>query len=451
MKKQDIENISKNIGHVIGLWLPLRIKYAKVPGLSIGIAHQGKLLYQDHFGYADVEKKKKVDENTLYHIASISKTFTSVAIMQLVEKEQLRLDDKVSKYLDWFKGKKGNNDSQNITIRQILSHNAGLFRDGDTPHWETGKFPTDLKRSFSPTSLVKENSTGFKYTNYGYSLLGLIIKEVTGLSYEEYVQKNILDPLRIKSTHPDYSKGIKNIATGYGREIPDQERKTFNHYKTNAYAPATGFISNVANLAKFADTFSLDSKDSLISREARKELMRSHDKTEEGEEYGLGLDIFYIGDKKIVGHSGGFNGFITQFLVEPQSGLSVVVLTNSIRSPGPGIARGIMGALLSGLENSSKHKGKLPNYSKYEGTYRNSWGDNVVAQFGKDLWSFSPEMNLPAKYASNLKPLKEKDTFVVKNNSVFGINDETAQFSDFKNGKAQKVISGTMPGKRVKI
>jgi len=444
-------DIIKHAGHLIDLWLPLKIRYDKTPGLSVGIVYRGKLIYSSGFGYADLSKKIKADENTLYHIASISKTFTAVAIMQLVETGKFRLDDKVAEHIDWFRGKNKYKDSKNITIRQLLSHAAGLFRDGDTPHWETGKFPKDLQKSFSLSSLTLENATGFKYTNYGFSILGLVIEKVSGLTYEEYVRKHIIKPLKINSTSPDYSPSLKDVAIGYGREIPDEKRKTFDHYKTNAYAPATGFLSNVVDLAKYLSALSLDSKEKLLSRESKKEMMRPHEKTEEDEEYGLGLQLLRINKKKVVGHGGGFNGFITQILLDPKSDIGIIVLTNSLESSAGSIARGIFEAIYNALDNTLNHKGKIPLYKKYEGIYRNVWGDTVIAQFGKELLAFSPRAGLPLKFATILKPRKGSHQFIMKDKSVFDSRDEIASFDKFKSGKAQMFLSGSMPSKRIRV
>lgn len=449
--EKTITDIIKHTGHLIDLWLPLKIRYDKTPGLSVGIVHKGKLIYSSGFGYTDLNKKKKADRDTLYHIASISKTFTAVAIMQLVDDGKLRLDDKVADYIDWFKGKNKNKDSRNITIRQLLSHTAGLFRDGDTPHWETGKFPRDLQKSFSPSSLTLENATGFKYTNYGFSILGLVIEKASGLTYEKYIRKHILKPLNMNSTSPDYLPSLKNVATGYGRDIPDEKRKVFEHYKANAYAPATGFLSNVIDLAKYLSALSLDSKKKLLSREAKKEMMRPHEKTEDDEEYGLGLEVFWINKKKVVCHGGGFNGFITRVLLDPKLDIGVVVLTNSLESSAGGIARGILEAIYDALDNTSKHKGDISSYKKYEGIYRNVWGDTVIAQFGKDLLAFSPHARLPLKFATKLKPGKGNHQFILKDKGVFDARDETASFDKFKSGKAQRFISGSMPSKRINV
>src|SRR3989344_5642061 len=240
----------KEVEHLLDLWLPLRLKYDNVPGVSIAITYEDQILFKKGFGYANLEKKLKAKDDTLYHIASISKTFTSVAILQLVEQNKIRLNDPVGKHVKWFRGRNKNGNLENITIKQLLSNSSGLWRDGDTPHWVTGKFPKDLKPKGNVNLIFKPGSE-FKYSNYGFSVLGEVIKSVTGLKYEEYIKKNILNRLGMKSTYPDYKQGLKNIAEGYGRIIPKHKREKFGHYSANAYAPATGFVSNTIDLAKY--------------------------------------------------------------------------------------------------------------------------------------------------------------------------------------------------------
>lgn len=210
-------------------------------------------------GFADLKTEKKATARTLYRIASISKMFTAVAILQLHEKDKLKLNDPISKYLPWFKGKNKNGDLKNITIRQILSHTSGLFRDGESPHWDTDKFPRTLKGTFSPRSLIIKNSTKFKYSNHALSVLGEIIEKASGQDYGNYMRKNILRKLGMSDTYPDLvPKALPNLATGYGRVFPrKKEQPIFKHSKTYADAPATGFISNVPDLGKFLTALTL--------------------------------------------------------------------------------------------------------------------------------------------------------------------------------------------------
>src|SRR3989344_5695335 len=247
---------------IIDAWLPSKIQYDRIPALSVGLVHNGKIVYKRGFGFADVESLEPATPNTCYRIASISKTFTAVAIMQLAEQGKLHLDDKIHKYLPWFKSRSKDSDSNNITIRQILSHTAGVFRDGNTPHWADDKFPdiTGLQKSISK-AVVFENLTRFKYSNFGFALLGEVVKKISGVSYNEYVSENIIKKLGMERTAPDLTKENEGwLAKGYSRSIPNKEREAFHHIPTNAYASATGFLSNVSDLAKYLSALSLKNK-----------------------------------------------------------------------------------------------------------------------------------------------------------------------------------------------
>ncbi len=449
MKKQFLKAI-KEIGHVIDIWLPLKIQYDEIPGLSVGIVYKGKLLYKNGFGYADLKSKRKTNENTLYRIASISKMFTATAILQLVEKELLRLDDKVSVYLPWFKGKTKTGDISNITVRQLLSHTSGMFRDGDTPHWDTGNFPSDIKKSFSSKSLIQENLTAFKYSNYGYGVLGQLVKVITGEKCEEYVKKHILRPLGMSRSLPDYKKGAKELATGYGRIMPGAKRKIFNHLPARAYAPAGGVISNVNDLAKFISALSLvDNKKKLLGREFKKEMMHPREKTGGNDEYGLGIGIYKIAGRKVVGHSGGYPGFITQVIFDPVHEIGVIVLSNSLASPASSIAFGLLESIYDIVDNFPSYaSGKKISFSVYEGIYRNEWADNVVVRVGNTLLNFWLATYSPLKNKAVFKPLG-KHRFVIKESNVFSSYGEIASFENFKNGKSQKLIRGASPSRRV--
>ena len=140
--KNTIPETIKQIGHIIDLWIPMKIKYDETPGISIAIAHKGKILFAKGFGFADIASRRKADEKTLYHIASHSKMFTAMALMKLVEEGKIKLDDHVADYIDWFKAKAKNKNAANITIRQLLSHTSGIFR---TATRRTGKQASSRK------------------------------------------------------------------------------------------------------------------------------------------------------------------------------------------------------------------------------------------------------------------------------------------------------------------
>ena len=313
---------------VLGYWLPLKIKYEKIPGISVGITYKGKLVYKAGFGFADIESGIKAKPTTCYRIASISKVFTTVAVLQLAEKGKLDLNDPVIKYLPWFKS------DPTITIKSLLSRSAGLAREAGSPHWITDRFPDEkeLVKTAGKNQSSISISSRFKYTNFGFALLGQIVKKVSGVSYEKYISNNIIKKLGLENTYPDFHKSIKGLATGYSRIIPDKERESMPHIETKSYASATGFVSNVLDLAKLVSALSPNSQ-ILLSEESKREMFREHWKTGTpgtwDEWYGFGTIISKVGWRKIIGHSGGFAGFRTKMSIDLQNDIGVVVLTNT--------------------------------------------------------------------------------------------------------------------------
>ncbi len=456
--EKDYTKAIKYATKIIDAWLPWKIQYDRIPGLAVGIIHNGKLVYRKGFGYADVELKIPITPKTCFRIASISKTFTAVAIMQLVEQGKINLDDRVEKYLPWFKAQTKDSDSSNITIRQVLSHTGGVFRDGNTPHWENDKFPdlAGLRKSISNKTVVFENLTKFKYSNFGFALLGEIIKKASCLDYDEYITKHIIKKIGMERTAPDYNKGNNDwLAKGYSRPIPNKEREAFPHSETKAYAPAAGFLSNVSDLSKYLASMSLKLKEAnaLVSKESKKEMMREYWATgEENKSYGLGLAIYKIEKRKIIGHGGGFAGFITQISLDVENDIGVITLTNTNDSSCGSINIGIFETIYKFIDEKNKYSEgkKIPSQEKFEGAYRSRWDDTIVVGIDTNLVAFGSKANSPVKDWTLLKA-KGKNKFLMTQKSNFNYPGEFANFIfERKAKRATKVVFGATPSERLK-
>src|SRR5262249_4231768 len=151
-------------------------------------------------------------------------------------------------------------------------------------------FPTraELRASVSSATVVYENAVRFKYSNFGFALLGEIVRKVSGTPYNDFVTERIIRPLRMTRTAPDLSPEAREwLAVGYTRPIPGVERGRIEHMRTNAYSSAAGFLSTVEDLAKYQSALSLARSSKLLGRESRKEMFREQSATPE-EGYGLG-------------------------------------------------------------------------------------------------------------------------------------------------------------------
>lgn len=421
-------------------WLKFRFEQEEVPGLVVAIAHKGKVIMSEAHGYADVEKKVKMTSDHIFRIASHSKTFTATAIMQLQEQGKLRIDDYAADYLDWLKDHK---DArwQKVTIRQLLSHGAGVIRDGlDSDYWQLERpFPDDveLKKEVLKAKLVIENNTKLKYSNFGYSLLGMLIAVVSGQSYNDYVTEHIVRPLRLQNTGPEYKDAIKdNIVTGYTRPEADKTRLPIAHADTRAMAAATGFYATAEDLCTyFAAHFVGSGK--LLDNESKKEMQRVqwHAKTpgqSNHEDYGLGMELEYLGKRVTISHGGGFPGHITKTIADSKDDLVVVVLTNCLSSPATGIAKNIF-HIFDYYQNNTTHAKPKHDLAKFEGRFMNLWSVVDIVATGNKLVAIYPGGWQPFAQPEELEYKNEK-TLEVTATSSFSSESELIHF-DMKDGK----------------
>lgn len=426
--------------HIIDLWLPEKMKADSIPGISVGIIHKGEIVFEAGYGFADVEKKIKPTSTTLYPIASISKMFTSIAILQLVEQKAIHLDDKIYKYIPWFLTKNKINSTKNITIKDLLEHTSGIWRDGNTYHWYDDKFPTELelKKEFNEKSIQIKRNAKFKYSNYGYALLGLIIETVSGVSYEQYIEKNISRKLGMSSTRTLNSKIQEDtIATGYGKFSPDSDREIFkNSPPTHTYTPAAGMVSNVKDLCTLLASFS--NKKSILSPKIQKLMTKPLHKTDDNAHYGLGCDILTLGKRKLFGHSGSFTGFSLNIAYDPQDDIGVVILTNTHTGRAQGLCLGIFDTLFKIKDKKySKYfnKNASAENKSFEGFYESRWTKEVIVAAGDHYLSLPLWSNFPMA-DFDMFDFVSQGKYKVISTSAFGMNAESVQFKkDTDNGK----------------
>lgn len=170
-------------------------------GLQVGIVSEDKILFTGEYGSANVSTGEPVVNSTLFHQASVSKTFVVTAVMQLAERGQVELDSPIVSYLPYFRM----NDERyhQITVRQLLNHTSGI-PDEDDYAWDRPEYDEEsLERyvkSISRRKLLSEPGLLFAYSNIGYEILGDLIAKVSGLSFEEYISRNILEPAGMKSS-----------------------------------------------------------------------------------------------------------------------------------------------------------------------------------------------------------------------------------------------------------
>lgn len=375
----------------IDSWLEFNFDDYRLPGMSVAIQHGDKLVYSRAFGYANVTKKEKLTTKHAFRIASHSKTFTATAILQLKEAGKLDLDAEINKYLAWFISSKDERVAH-VTIRQLLNHTAGVIRDGeDSDYWQLMRpFPeeAELQDYIKTSSLIIDSDEKFKYSNFAYAYLGSVIAAVSGVSFNEYVTKNIVDKLNLKDTGPELDDHARKIlATGYGMMLFKKDRKTFEHIDTRALSPATGFYTTPEELCKyFAAHFF--GNNTLINDQSKRLMQHGYWVADEYQQkYGLGMANYLKKGWHLYGHSGGCPGFITNTQFDAKKRLVSTVHTNAY----DGFSKAINNSIINIIEKFQNQAGKdTKNLKKFTGRYYCSWGVLDITLIGDTLFVLHP-------------------------------------------------------------
>ncbi len=314
-------------------WIEFQLRGSQQPGCIVAIAHRGKVVAEYAFGHANLATGERLTPRHRFRIASHSKSFTAGGIMKLRERRKLRLDDPVGQYVDGL-----HPQVAGATIAQLLSHSAGLTRDGA----DAGQF-TDRRPYLSQKELMaelqlppaSEPNSRFKYSNHGFGLLGLVIEAITGEPYRAWIEREIIDAAGLRETRPSMpiAKGIP-FARGHTLRLPVGRRLVIpGENLTHAITPAGGFVSTAADVARFFAQLAPNAKRSVLSVASRREMVRKHWRnphaTLEGY-YGLGIMSGNTGGWDWFGHTGGFQGYTSRTCVIPACDMAISILTNCI-------------------------------------------------------------------------------------------------------------------------
>lgn len=391
-------------------WLDLQRSRSRTPGVQAAIRVGGEVVLSTALGTADVSTGEPLTEEHLFRIASHSKTFTATAVLQLVEAGLLRLDDPVAQWVPQLQG----TDLAAVTVRELLGHQGGVVRDGgngaSTDFWQLrGPFPDEAALLASAVAVYGRNEM-FKYSNVAYSLLGMVVAAASGRPYATYVTAEICERLGLRDTSPEHDPArAAGYAAGHTGLLDDQDsREVIPHVDTRAMAAATGFSSTALDLTAYGAAHCAGSD--VLLREDSKRLMQRQESVVmvDGEEvgrYGLGLDLRRLGERELVGHSGGYPGHITRTWVDPRAQVVVSVLTNAVDGPADSLARGLLSLLDLALAGPADRDGTGPagpDLDRFTGRFANLWSITDVAQLGGRLLLLRPTDPDPREHAQEL-------------------------------------------------
>jgi D-alanyl-D-alanine carboxypeptidase len=323
-----------------------------LPGAAIALIEDASPTLVKTWGYADKTAQKTINSSTLFNVASISKSFTSWGIMKLVDQGQIELDRPVEDYLGDWRLPPSSFDHNQVTIRRLLSHTAGLNTEGikgvapSSPSYSTtdvleGRLPAldeyqrhyclqwdiDPTRDRDPARVKFQPGAAFHYSNLGFVLLQLLIEEVSDRPFAEFMQTGILDPLGMEFAGfapPELSN--PRLATAHG-----SDGAPLPFYRHVALS-AGGLFCSIDDLARFACA-ELNGGEGVISRPGLASLFerQCYAETLEGLDFDTALGHYRldIGDRTFVHHTGGVPGWRSVYGVIPQSGHGFCALINS--------------------------------------------------------------------------------------------------------------------------
>jgi len=292
---------------------------------SVLVAENGNVIFKKGYGYANMEWNVPNTTDTKFRLASITKQFTSMLIMQLVEEGKINLDGKLSDFLPYYRKDIGDH----VTIHNLLTHTSGIPNLTNKPQGVLEKMGSkhyevkELIEELCSDDLEFEPGSKYSYCNSGYNILGAVIEEITGKPYEVVLRERIFKPLGMENSGIDNNKPvIEKRASGYNKGVLD--------YENTSYLDMSLVYAAGAMYSTVEDLFLWDQAlytDKLLS-ENNKEIMFTP--FLQNYAYGWGVSELPIGDetKKVIRHSGGINGFNTVIIRLVDDNNTIILLNN---------------------------------------------------------------------------------------------------------------------------
>ncbi len=314
--------IAQDIESKVDEYVNAYVKMGRFSG-SILIAQNGKVIISKGYGMANYEHDVPNTRQTKFRIGSITKQFTSMAIMQLQEKGLLNVDDAVKKHIPDYP-----DTGNKITIHHLLTHTSGIPNFTSFPDYvKTIMMPSPVEKTverFKDKPLDFEPGEKYSYSNSGYILLGYVIEKVTGKSYEEYIQENIFKPLKMNDTGYDhYTTLLKHRATGY--DLTDDGPVNADYIDMTVPHGAGALYSTVEDLYTWDRALY---SEKLVSKNSLEKIFAPFENN-----YGYGWGITKLFNRKCTRHGGGINGFRSDIIRFVDDDACIIVLSNIESAP----------------------------------------------------------------------------------------------------------------------
>ncbi len=398
---------------------------ATEPGAAVLVMVDGKPVLRKGYGMADVEKGVKVTPDMIFRIASITKQFTSVSVLQLVQQGKVSLDDPITNYLPAFDTR-----GKTITVEHLLSHTSGLPNYNEGPDYVKG-----ITRDLKPAEIVKlvagkplefEPGARFHYSNTNYALLGMLIEKVSGRTYANNLKSSITKPLGLADTRYSRNDSLTpRHARGYDQDSSGQWVPMKPMSMTQPFA-AGAIESTVDDLAKWTQAL-VDGK--AVDPKLLERAWTPYKPSERPSDYGYGWSIRSGSGERWIGHNGGINGFQSAAVWIPEKKVFVAILRNGLGGVAPDVLLGRLALEAVGRPEPKRVAIKLPTekLDRYVGVYALSPEVKfIISRKGDQLFAEAPN--------------KSKVKLVAEAEDKFFSPESEVRFSfTIENGKATQM------------
>lgn len=385
----------------VSRWIEFQVRLFEQPGCALAAVHEGRTVLDVAFGCADLRTGEPLSPRHRVRVASHSKTFTAAGIMKLRERGAVGLDDRIGAHVPGLHATLAES-----RLTQLLSHSSGVVRDGVTGDQWFDRRPfadeAELSAALSNAPTIEPN-TRFKYSNYGYGLLGRLIEAVTGEPYAVWIKREIVDAAGLAETVPDMPlRAGEPMASGHSAKLPLGRRVVLpGRQSTNVLAPATGFVSTAGDLARFFAQLIPSSKSELLSVASRREMTRPqwrnpHSTLER--HYGLGTMSGGARDWWWFGHAGAFQGFLSQTTALPAHDVTISIVTNAI----DGSAYQWMAGALQIMQTFARNGPAADAVRDWGGRWWSIWNTTDLVPMGTKVLAANPVMPMPFADASEI-------------------------------------------------
>ena len=351
---------AQDLGSRIDAYLGAQVEANGIPGLTAAVVRDGTVLYEGAFGVRSLGSDEELTPDHVFHFASVSKPFVATAILQLAEQGKLGLEDRVTEHLPYFR--LADDRFRSITIRQMLNHTSGMVDVLDyewgSPQYDEGAAERFV-RGMATDGMLWAPGGGWQYSNMAFDLLGDLIAKVSGQSFEEYVQKNILDPIGMRESSFIYPEIDKELRTSGHVGTPPRVSDVYPYNRR--HAPSSTLNSSVSQMVNWMlvnlERGELNGQ-RILARESYDLLWRpSVDTTREGLRVGLSWFLSDFEGHFLVHHGGSDTGFRSFILLFPDDGIGVVMASNWSGADVDALAREVARLVLAARQAPS---GLLP-------------------------------------------------------------------------------------------